>query len=63
MKQKIQQQLKNMTAKQLKKWGLGLYVFVFVIVSIFFLIGKLNILETAITFMILAFCVIPILKL
>ena len=62
MKERIQEYLHNMSPAKLKKWILMLYVVVALVVALFFLLGRLNIIETLITYIILAICLIPVWK-
>lgn len=63
MKEKWIEKCKHMTPAKLKRNIILLYVLVLIVAGIFYIIGRINLIEIAITYIILAFCIVPVLKL
>ena len=57
---KLSNWLKNKSPKQLLFMLLLLYLVVIIVVGIFFILGRINLVETAITYGILVFALVPL---
>lgn len=57
---KLSNWLKNKSPKQLLFMLLLLYLVVIIVVGIFFILGRINLVETAITYGILFFALVPL---
>ena len=62
MRDKWLEKCKQLTPAKLKRNLIILYGVVLLVAGIFYVIGRINLIEIAITYIILAFCIVPVLK-